>query len=133
MYSTWKRKKTIFYLRHYLRNSSTSHTGRRCVQKKKPFANSARAGVVRTSCAGESSSVRREENGHCVVHCHNCYPFAHLVKDKHESQQNVTFQVRHPRCVVQNYRYKQHIVKHNSVILLRCISYIVSFNDMFRL
>ena len=25
------------------------------------------------------------------------------------------------------------IVKHNSIILLKCISYIVSFNDMFRL
>jgi hypothetical protein len=28
---------------------------------------------------------------------------------------------------------KEYIVKHNSSILLRCISYIVSFNDMFRL
>ena len=32
-----------------------------------------------------------------------------------------------------HYRYEQYIVKHNSVILLRCISYIVSLNDMFRL
>jgi hypothetical protein len=29
------------------------------------------------------------------------------------------------------YRYKQYIVKHNSLILLRCASYIVSFNGMF--
>ena len=42
------------------------------------------------------------------------------------------FQVRYPRCVVWNYKYKQYIVEHNSMILLRCISYIVSFNDMFR-
>ena len=41
--------------------------------------------------------------------------------------------LRHPRCVVWNYKYRQNMVKHNSVILLRCISYIVSFNDMFRL
>jgi hypothetical protein len=32
-----------------------------------------------------------------------------------------------------SYKYKQYIVKHNSVILLRCISYIVSFSDMFRI
>jgi len=32
------------------------------------------------------------------------------------------------------YKYKKiYSVKHNSVILLRCSSYIVSFNDMFRL
>ena len=31
------------------------------------------------------------------------------------------------------YKYKQYTVEHNSMILLRSISYIVSFNDMFRL
>jgi hypothetical protein len=31
------------------------------------------------------------------------------------------------------YRYKQYTDKHKSMILLRCISYIVSFNDMFPL
>jgi len=31
------------------------------------------------------------------------------------------------------YRYKQYAIKHNSMILLRCISYTVLFNDMFRL
>jgi len=43
------------------------------------------------------------------------------------------FQVRHPRCVVQNYKYKQYTVKHNSMILLRHISYayIVLFDDVF--
>ena len=29
------------------------------------------------------------------------------------------------------YRYKQYIVKHNSMILLRCISYVVSFQRHF--
>jgi len=31
-----------------------------------------------------------------------------------KSQTN--FQVRHPRCVVGNYGYKQYIVKHDSII-----------------
>ena len=29
--------------------------------------------------------------------------------------QITSFQVRHPHCVVYNYRYKQYIVKHNSI------------------
>jgi hypothetical protein len=37
------------------------------------------------------------------------------------------------RCNVKcDYKYKQYVVKHNSIISL-CISYIDSFNDMFRL
>jgi len=32
-----------------------------------------------------------------------------------------------------SYKPKPYIVKHNSMILLRCFSYIVSFNGMFRL
>ena len=35
--------------------------------------------------------------------------------------------------IYMRYKYKQYIVKHNSMILLRCISYIISFNDIFRL
>jgi len=31
------------------------------------------------------------------------------------------------------YKYKPYIVKNNSMILFRCISYTVSFSDMFRL
>jgi hypothetical protein len=34
---------------------------------------------------------------------------------------------------IHSYKYKQYVVKINSVILLRCISYIVSFNNTFRL
>jgi hypothetical protein len=37
-----------------------------------------------------------------------------------------TFQVMFPRCVVQNYEYKQYIAKQTKLmILLRCISYTI--------
>jgi len=37
------------------------------------------------------------------------------------------------KLIHRRYKYKQYIVKHKSMILLRYISYIFSFNDMFRL
>jgi len=33
------------------------------------------------------------------------------------------FQVRHPYCVVKNYKYKQYTVKHNYILIIFIILY----------
>jgi len=41
------------------------------------------------------------------------------------------FQVRHPRCVVQNIKYKQNIVKHNSVFALQLYNFLFKFSYLW--
>jgi len=71
----------------------------------------------------------------CSVNClsYYCCGAQYTEHSKMNFTFGVLFPVRHPRCVAQSYRYKQYTVKHNSMIVVRRISYIVSFNDMFRL
>jgi len=50
-----------------------------------------------------------------------------------QSHNDLLFYVILKNLTFYNYIYRPYTLKHNSMILLSCISYIVSSNDMFRL
>ena len=48
------------------------------------------------------------------IYC-SCSPILCSRDNRLDPRRQIGFQVRHPRCIVYNYKYKQYIVKHNSI------------------